>query len=199
MVTGYSVGELLDRHNLRTADRRISWQFGGDLQEVKLGLWRCIVQYCRALGIEPKSVPQYAEVADWLYCNDGKGLLIYGNCGLGKSLLISKILPACCAAIHAIILGKCYSAYDLARPEVLNVVRCRRVVVLDDIGTESWGNFHEPAVPIVVDGLEKNDGLLVATTNLTGEQMYDRYGERVVDRIAKLCKIVHLEGTSFRE
>lgn len=198
MVVGSSVGEVLDRHNLHVADNRISWQFGGDLAEVKRCLWRCIRQVLAGVGEEAKALPQYAEIAEWLYANDGKGLLIYGNCGLGKSLIATKVLPACVAAIHGKILGRPYSAYDLQDPRVLDEVRSRRVVILDDIGTESWGNFREPAIPVIIDGLEKRDGLLVATSNLSGEQMYERYGERVVDRIAKLCKIVRFDGKSFR-
>ena len=38
-------------------------------------------------------LPEYDEVVNWMTGNKGRGLLCFGNCGRGKTLICGKILP----------------------------------------------------------------------------------------------------------
>ena len=74
--------------------------------------------------------------------------------------------------------------------------------IIDEIGTEGekvdYGQrslvFKE-----LLDKIEQDGGVCIATTNLNGERLLNEYGERVMDRIKTLFKIVRFEGKSFRK
>ena len=78
----------------------------------------------------------------------------------------------------------------------------RPFIAIDELGTEEKEtNYGEPYEPFckVIDEAENYLKPLFITTNLTTEQILDRYDERTLDRIIRLCKIVKFEGGSFRK
>ena len=46
--------------------------------------------------------------------------------------------------------------------------------------------------------MRKNGNLLILTTNLTGEGLQEKYGERALDRIFSTMERVPFNGKSFR-
>ena len=52
-----------------------------------------IKSYCKAVGVDPKWHDGYDEIVEWLHDNKGKGLLVYGDKGCGKSMLCANIIP----------------------------------------------------------------------------------------------------------
>lgn len=143
-------------------------------------------------------LPEYDEVVDWLSDNKGKGLLCYGNCGRGKSLICWNIIPLLLNHYHNLIVS-CYSAIQMNQN--INKVIDQHVLCLDDIGTEGmssvWGEkrmvFSE-----IVDQAEKKGKLLIITTNLSYEEIAAKYGERTMDRLIAITRRVKFVGESLR-
>ena len=73
---------------------------------------------------------------------------------------------------------------------------------IDDIGTEdnlnSYGNKRMPFAELC-DAAEKKGKLLILTTNLSIDELTQRYGDRVVDRLIATTKAVPFTGDSLRK
>ncbi|MBQ2459393.1 MAG: hypothetical protein II505_01830 [Bacteroidaceae bacterium] len=134
---------------------------------------------------------EYDEVADWLSFNRGRGLLLMGRPGLGKSLLCERVIPALVYA-HTGICISSFSASDLCR-RWDDVSRMHRLCI-DDVGVEPaevqrYGTTQYPFSELV-DTVEREGRLLLATTNLTTRELLDRYGVRTVDRLRSTVRVV---------
>ena len=77
------------------------------------------------------SEKNYRPIVDWMEDNKGKGLLMTGSCGLGKSLIGIRILPCLINQVHHKILN-CCDAKDMnyKADELLNY----HLLSLDDVG-----------------------------------------------------------------
>ncbi|MEG1644021.1 MAG: hypothetical protein RR293_07760 [Bacteroidales bacterium] len=142
--------------------------------------------------------PAYKEIAEWLSDNKGKGLIMEGECGLGKSLLGKLILPT-------ILFHYCNKIVGVYDTNFLNAnideVLKECIISLDDIGTEdvsvNYGN-RRLAFAELMDEAEKTGKLVIISTNLTADEIASKYGERVRDRIRACCKRVTFKGKSNR-
>lgn len=143
--------------------------------------------------------PEYAEVGKWLEDNQCKGLFLYGGVGTGKSQLARMVLPAILMNYQRLIVSV-YDAVQLNKipDEIIN----KHIICLDDIGCESkcviYGQHRQPLAELL-DACEKKGKLLIATSNLNGHELLDRYGERTLDRIKSMTKRILFAGDSFRK
>lgn len=148
-------------------------------------------------GKEYTPMPVYDEVIDWLSDNKGKGLLLYGNCGLGKTLIARYVI----GPIYSKVLRKVVNYHNATDLKDLDKIIDKQIICLDDIGTEStinkYGNKFD-AVSEILDRAEKENKLLILTSNLTAEDLKARYGDRIFDRILATTKRVLFTGKSFR-
>lgn len=142
---------------------------------------------------------EYDDIASWCENNNGRGLLIMGNCGLGKTLICGKILPI-------LINHYCHKVIYITNAQLLNkdidVILKKHLIYIDDIGTESISvKFGERRLPFaeLVDEAEKKGKLLIITTNLNPEEIEEKYGTRTIDRLHAITKAVKLSGKSFRK
>lgn len=141
----------------------------------------------------------YRPIVDWMSDNKGRGLLLAGECGLGKTLIGMRILPLILNAMYRKIVA-CYKAQDLnTKPdEVLS----KHIVYIDDIGTESISNIYgNKRVPFaeLCDLAEQKGKLLIISTNYDVIHLAEKYGERTVDRLKATTKYVSLTGQSLRK
>jgi len=150
-------------------------------------------------GKEMNWLPQYDLIAEWLENNYGRGLLLYGSCGLGKTFITRY-------AITAIILKYCnkvVTSYDMIDVnKEPDKVLSKHIISLDDIGTEDISiKYGEKRliIPEVLDATEKYGKLLLMTSNLGAEDLIKKYGNRTFDRILAVTKRIEFNGKSFRE
>ena len=164
----------------------------------KTVLTNCFRYFLFQLGKEFAYKQEYDEVADWLSDNKRRGLLLYGNCGQGKTLLSRFVLPA----ILLKYCGKVVNYYDMTQVNhKIDEVLSKHILSIDDVGTESlsvqYGNKRN-AFDEIMDSVEKKGKLIIVTTNLTSEELSEKYGERVMDRIISTTRRILFTGESLR-
>lgn len=144
-------------------------------------------------------LPEYNEVAEWLTDNKGRGLLMFGDCGRGKSLIGKYILPL----IFKHWLKKIMNVYTAqALNSNIDEALGRHIIYVDDIGTEEvsvqYGN-RRMAFAELVDAAESKGKLLVISTNLSLDNLGAKYGERTMDRLRAITRQILFEGDSLRK
>lgn len=149
-------------------------------------------------GREFVKIPQHQEIAEWLTDNKGRGLFLHGDCGLGKSFISRIVIPAIVLKYQA----KVFNVYDIGKMNgKLDDALKKVYVVLDDIGTEEVLNDYgtkKYAFAELIDNAEKQGNILIITTNLSPDQLTEKYGERVLERIISTTKRIEFRGKTFR-
>lgn len=143
----------------------------------------------------------------------GKGLLLMGSVGVGKTAL-ADILFRCSRGPRVRIDCSDSSAVDMLVPQSdanlnggtyssgVDDMIANAVVFLDDIGAEAvvraYGNELDRVGNFIVRHHARGRRRLLATTNLNGEQLVAKYGARVFDRLVDKCVILKFAGRSKR-
>lgn len=143
-------------------------------------------------------LPEYEEVAAWLSDNKGRGLFLFGDCGRGKSLLCRYALPA-------ILLSHCQKVVSVFNMQEANSnldeVLSKRIISLDDVGTESVSiqfGRRRLAFAEIMDAAEKDNKLLIISSNLNADEIVKYYDIRVLDRLKATTLRIPFEGHSLR-
>lgn len=150
------------------------------------------------VGAEAQWLPEYEQVVDWLCYNDGKGLLLHGDCGRGKSLLTTQLIPI---FIHKQYRKRCVITDARHLKEHFADGKQKFLYqVIDDVGTETVLNDYgtkRDLFPELVDYADKHGLILIVSSNLSRDEL-ERYGERTFDRIRSGLKRIELRGKSLR-
>lgn len=73
------------------------------------------------------------------------------------------------------------------------------LVVLDDLGTEATGNMRwDTAFATFIDDRTATEAKTLITTNLRRQQIRERYGDRIAERINHVGTAVEIAGESMR-
>lgn len=144
-------------------------------------------------------LPEYDAIADWLEGNNGRGLFCIGSVGRGKTLICTKVIPTLLNWYHR----KVVSIYDAQQMNAnIDDVLSKHIVCIDDLGTENesvkYGE-RRMAFAELADTAEKKGKLLIITTNMSLNELREKYSERVVDRLRAITKAVLFDGKSLRE
>jgi len=145
--------------------------------------------------VEYKHLPAYDEIIDWMVDTKRKGLILMGECGLGKSTTLKYVIPAIFHTIRGKVLN-CIPAKELGQIERNE----KPFIVIDDLGTESIRIDFGTRIDAVSDAIsyaEDSSKTLLTSTNLTPIQLQSKYDERTLDRLRR-CKVVKFEGESLR-
>jgi DNA replication protein DnaC len=167
----------------------------GTKEELKEMFIKAFNHYDQTVGTY-KHLPEYDDVIDWMIDTKGRGLMLMGECGLGKSTILNYVIPA----IFRTKTKK--SLVSIPAKELKEVVKSNAsFIIIDDLGTESIKNDYGTKIDAVADAIsyaEDSSKTLLITTNLDGEDLEKRYDERTLDRLRK-CKVVVIKGKSFRD
>lgn len=154
------------------------------------------------------------KAAKWLSGKHKTGLLIYGAaCGTGKTTLAN----AMCTLVNylfdsvysqdrktvyrttAINLVKLYSD----NPEQYKRMVSQELLFIDDLGTEPvnikiYGNEFSPVTELLYNRYDWQRWTIV-TSNLSDEQLKERYGTRIDDRLREMFDRILFQGKSYRK
>jgi DNA replication protein DnaC len=167
----------------------------GTKEELKEMFIKAFKYYDRTID-KYDHLPAYDEIIDWMIDTRGRGLVLMGECGLGKSTILNYVIPAIFRTKTNKVL-RSIPAKELAAVE-RNVAP---FIIIDDLGTESIKNDYGTKIDAVADAIsyaEDSSKTLLITTNLSPNSLKERYDERTLDRLRK-CKVVIIKGKSFRK
>jgi len=167
----------------------------GTKEELKEMFVKSFKHYDRTIN-EYNHKPEYDKVIDWMVDTKGKGLMLMGDCGTGKSTILNYVIPAIFRTLTNKILRS-------VPAKELGVVERNKspFIIIDDLGTESIKNDYGTKIDAVADAIsyaEDSSKTLLVTTNLTPKSLDERYSDRTLDRLRK-CKVVVIKGKSFRK
>ena len=166
----------------------------GSKEELKEMFIKAFKYYDRTID-KYEHLPSYDEIIDWMVDTRGRGLMLMGECGLGKSTILNFVIPAIFRTKTNKVL-RSIPAKELAAVDK-NVAP---FIIIDDLGTESIKNDYGTKIDAVADAIsyaEDSSKTLLITTNLSPQGLKTRYDERTLDRLRK-CKVVIIKGKSFR-
>ena len=136
----------------------------------------------------------------------GKGLLLYGGVGTGKTFAAACIANAlidngrlCLMTSFARVLNTLWSIEE--KQAYIDSFNKFDLLVLDDLGTERRSEYAQEQVFNVIDGRYRAGLPLIVTTNLSIEEIKkpDSVGNsRIYDRVLEMCHPVEVTGKSRR-
>lgn len=167
----------------------------GTKEELKEMFIKSFKHYDRTID-EYNHKLEYDKIIDWMVDTKGRGLMLMGDCGTGKSTILNYVIPAIFRTITNKILRS-------VPAKELGVVERNKspFIIIDDLGTESIKNDYGTKIDAVADAIsyaEDNSKTLLITTNLTPKSLDKRYDDRTLDRLRK-CKVIVIKGKSFRK
>lgn len=166
-----------------------------NIPDARTALMKGLVRFC---GEQTQWLPEYEKVAEWLGDNKGRGLLCFGNCGRGKTLITQRIIPVLINFYNGKVLNT-ITAADIGR-KYDEISECK-LISIDDVGVEDVSNLYGEKHDYfreLVDVAERKQKLLVISTNLTLKEIAERYGDRTIDRLRAITTTVLFEGDSLR-
>ena len=140
------------------------------------------------------------------FCKDGKGLLLYGGVGTGKTYIACMIANALIDKGYPVlvtnfsrILSTLQGTFD--KQEYLDSLNQFKLLVIDDLGVERDTGYAKELVYQTVDSRYRAGLPMIFTTNLTMQKMAtetELADKRVYDRIIERCFPVEVAGESRR-
>ena len=158
-------------------------------------------------------LPEYNQIIEWMTNTRGRGLLLCGDCGRGKSSILSGVIPVLLyqkthltiRAIHSQSFEtpcKATWATTLDKPKNIDYLCNCPYPIIDEIGVESqitnYGEKYEGFNRVLNIAEQKLNPVFVST-NLTPEQLLERYDVRTMERLIRLCTMITFKGESKRQ
>lgn len=136
----------------------------------------------------------------------GKGLLLHGSTGTGKTYTACEIANALIDRGYPVlvtnfarILNTLQSTYE--KQEYIDGFGAFQLLVIDDLGAERDTAFAKEQVFNVIDSLYRSKTPVIITTNLSMEKIKnpeDIENRRIYDRILERCFPIEVDGVSRR-
>lgn len=155
----------------------------------------------RIIGAMKKYVEVFPQMQE-----DGKGLLLFGDVGIGKSYAAISVANALFEKGHSVFVT---SFKDIANT-VFNIpekqqyydnLNCFDLLVIDDLGVERKTEYMQEIVYNVIDSRYKSGKPMIITTNLTGDEIKhpkEIMNKRIYDRVIERCHPIEVTGINRR-
>lgn len=135
-----------------------------------------------------------------------KGILMYGNVGTGKTFAsncIANYLMEHGRTVLVMNLGlylnKLQREWAEAEKDVLNYVETCDLLVIDDFGVEKTSPFVLEKTFTLIDKRYRTSKPMIITTNLDMQEIENKFGSRISDRITEMCYPLAVVGKSKRK
>lgn len=137
-----------------------------------------------------------------------ENLLFFGNTGVGKTFLSNCIAKALLDEGHSVIYFTAFQLFDIFRENAYNkssgadeayqnIFNCD-LLIIDDLGSEVSNSFTASQLFMCINERVLRHKSTIISTNLTIEEMTERYSERVGSRIFQNYPIYKLIGSDLR-
>ncbi len=136
----------------------------------------------------------------------GKGLLLWGSCGTGKTFSACEVANALIEKGYSVIVtnfGKVINELQATfkKQEYIDELSSVSLLVIDDLGFERDTPFAREQVYNVINSRYLKNLPLITTTNFTIDEIKstnDVVCKRIYDRILEKCHPIHFEGANRR-
>lgn len=138
---------------------------------------------------------------------DGKGLLLYGTVGTGKTFFAACIANALIDRGHRVLMtnfarlsNQIQATFD-ERQEYIDSLNRYALLIIDDLGAERKSEYMQEMVFNIIDARYRAGLPMIITTNLTASELKkpQEIGfSRIYDRILERCFPVEISGKSRR-
>lgn len=172
--------QILGRENFDTFDENI---FPDDPIAGRKGTQRGYIRRIRA---------RCEQYADSFAPGEGKGLLLCGKSGLGKTFLMHCVAQRVLERGFSVVLLSAYKLLDAMRQyqfrddrqaQVEDILRCD-LLAIDDLGSEPViRGVTVSALYHVINERRNENRAIVLTTNLDSEGIYQQYDDRIGARL----------------
>lgn len=138
----------------------------------------------------------------------GKGLLLYGTVGTGKTFISACIANALiehghpCLVTNFARLTNTLSGMFEGKQEYLDSLDRFDLLVIDDLASERDTEYMGEIVQNIIDARYRAGKALIVTTNLTSDQLKhpaDIRKERIYSRLFEMCIPVEVKGRDRRK
>lgn len=136
----------------------------------------------------------------------GKGLLLYGHCGTGKTYAACEVANALIDKGYSVlvtnfakVLNSLQGTYE--KQEYIDDINSNSLLVLDDLGIERDTPFAREQVYNIIDARYRAGLPMIITTNLTMDKIKateDIDNMRIYDRILEKCFPIEVNGENRR-
>lgn len=134
----------------------------------------------------------------------GKGLLLYGSVGRGKTFAAAEVANA--------LIDKGYSAYFANISKISKITYAEQqgfidrldgysMLIIDDFSAERKTEYTQEMIYTIINNRCDIAKPMILTTNLTATELknpQDRMSERIFDRIMKCCQPIEVTGINRR-
>ena len=137
-----------------------------------------------------------------------ENLYIYGNVGLGKTLLTHCIAKELLSRGYSVLYYTASEFFDALSshtfgrddddPEKYSQIYGCDLLIVDDLGTELTNRFVISGLFECINGRALAKRATVFSTNLSLEDTESRYGDRVFSRLISSYQMLHLFGNDIR-
>lgn len=139
------------------------------------------------------------KVTRWLKNSPKRGLLLMGSVGNGKSTMLHTIKYL---IGYKASLSDAIDIYDYFKQHGTMRLWNEYLVIIDDLGAEpvrctNYGEEHNPLAKLLLHRYDKQLTTIIAT-NLNLQDIQDRYGDRVLDRMYEMFDVIIYKRESYR-
>lgn len=139
---------------------------------------------------------------------NGKGLLLFGNVGTGKTFISACIANAlieqghpCLVTNFARLTNKISGMYE-GKQDYLDSLNNYDLLVIDDLASERDTEFMGEIVQTIIDARYRAKKPLIVTTNLTAEELKNPAEvrkQRIYSRLFEMCIPIEVKGKDRRK
>lgn len=140
--------------------------------------------------------------------NDGKGLLLFGKVGTGKTFAAVCIANAliddgrpCLVTSFARLVNQLQGMRE-GRQEFIDGLSDYDLLVLDDLASERNTEYMNEIVMNIIDSRYRSGLPLIVTTNLSAEELKnpaDIHKQRIYSRLMEMCIPIEVKGIDRRK
>lgn len=154
-----------------------------------------------------RAMKAYVEQFD-TFRKEGKGLLLYGNVGTGKTFHAGCVVNAlidqgrpCLMTSFSRLTNQINGMWE-GKQEYMDSLGRFALVAIDDLGVERDTEFMNESVTTIIDSLYRAKVPMIITSNFTPAQLTEDCEirkRRVYDRMLERCHPIKVDGPSRRK